>query len=434
MQNPPVNGQCFCSSPNYLDPVSLTCVACNLAIANCLTCGSTIPTTCLTSVSGTYISTDQTQVIGCPQNCASCDITGCISPNPGYTLTGSTISCDSTCTACLSGTIAHCTLCLAGPTCGGCENGYYLLSSTSCSPCPIYCLQCTSTGTCLSCNPTFNLAPNLQCTCNSTLGLYLNSITNQCETCSSVILGCKTCSATTPTTCSICADGYYWASSTNCSPCGFPCKTCSSTSPGDCLSCLGNYVHVFNPPSSHSCDCLTSPYLWVSNVTQNCEACSTIVPNCLTCITMGSPTYTGCSLCDDPYYADSNGNCILCPVTCTSCTDVNACSACANNLVIYGSPIGDCVPATLTNSTLTYYGPTNSAVSCLLLLSNCQTCSPSPLACSVCTAGTFLNGTICQNCDPSCATCDSTGCTSSCPPGLTLNGTVCECTGTCLIC
>ena len=120
MLNPPVSGQCFCTLPNYLDPVSLTCVACNLAIANCLTCASTIPTTCLTSVSGTYISADKTQVIACPLNCATCTITGCTSPSPGYTLTGSTITCNTTCTGCISGPTLHCTLCLAGPTCGGC--------------------------------------------------------------------------------------------------------------------------------------------------------------------------------------------------------------------------------------------------------------------------------------------------------------------------
>ena len=247
-------------------------------------------------------------------------------------------------------------------------------------------------------------------------------------------MGCKTCLSTTPTSCSVCADGYFLSSPTTCTACAFPCKTCSGTANNNCLSCLANYV-LTSSPATNQCTCQTSPYLWVSNVTQNCETCSTIVPNCLTCITMGSsPSYTGCSVCADPYYADISGDCILCPVTCTSCTGINACSACANNLVIYGPPILDCVPATLTNSTLTYYGPTNSAISCLLLLSNCQTCTPSPLTCTLCATGTFLNGTICQNCDPSCATCDSTGCTSPCPSGLTPNGTACECTGTCLIC
>lgn len=176
----PVSGECFCTLPNYLDPVSLTCVACNLAIANCLTCAPTSPATCLTSVSGTYVSADKTQVLACPLNCATCDSSGCISPNPGYTLTGSTLSCDTTCTTCLSGTITHCTLCLSGSTCGGCSNGFYLSSSTTCYPCPTYCQQCTSTGSCLSCSPTFNLTTSLQCTCNTTLGLYLNSTTNQC--------------------------------------------------------------------------------------------------------------------------------------------------------------------------------------------------------------------------------------------------------------
>jgi hypothetical protein len=121
MTNPPTNGTCLCTLPNVLDPVSLTCVPCSSAIANCLSCSSTIPTTCTSSLSGTFISADQTLTIACPLNCASCNSTACITPNPGYTLINSTtIICDTACSTCISGTILHCTDCLAGGTCGGC--------------------------------------------------------------------------------------------------------------------------------------------------------------------------------------------------------------------------------------------------------------------------------------------------------------------------
>lgn len=244
-------------------------------------------------------------------------------------------------------------------------------------------------------------------------------------------MGCKTCSTTTPTTCSLCTDGFY-LTSTICTACAFPCKTCLGTTINSCTACLGNYV-LANPVPDQ-CICPTSPLLWPSNVTQNCETCSTIVPNCNTCITMGTPSYTGCSSCADPYYAEADGTCVLCPVTCTSCTSPTTCSGCANNLVLSSTTTGTCIPNTSSDPNLAYYGPTNSPVSCLDLLSNCLSCIPSPLTCMSCGPGTFKNGSICQNCDPTCATCDSMGCTTTCPSGLTLNGNVCECTGNCPIC
>ena len=137
-------------------------------------------------------------------------------------------------------------------------------------------------------------------------------------------------------------------------------------------------------------------------------------------------TYTGCSLCADPYYADVNGNCVMCDITCTSCTGVGACSSCASNLVRDNMPRGYCVPNP-SDPNLVYYGPTDSAVSCLSLISNCLSCGSNTLACSSCGAGTFLNGTICQNCDPACSTCDALGCTGTCPTGLTYNTTSLAC-------
>ena len=251
MLSPPTAGQCFCPSPNYIDPVTLTCVACNLAIANCLTCASTIPTTCTSSIPGTYISPDQTQVIACPMNCATCDSTGCLTPNPGYTLVNpTTITCDTACTTCLAGSIPYCTDCIAGGTCGGCQNGYYLLNSLTCSPCPTAnCQQCTNAGTCLSCSSTFTLTASLQCVCNHTAGLYLDN-SGQCSACSIAVTGCSTCVNTIPTTCTLCGDGYYWSTSTQCLPCGFPCKTCSGPLTNNCLSCLGTYVLTSSPATN----------------------------------------------------------------------------------------------------------------------------------------------------------------------------------------
>ena len=169
--------------------------------------------------------------------------------------------------------------------------------------------------------------------------------------------------------------------------------------------------------------------MFYSTVTLGCVSCATLIPNCATC--NSALTTAVCTLCSDPYYVSASNTCVLCDVTCTSCTGVGLCTTCANNLVKVG---GDCVPNTAVDPTLFYNPATNSAVSCLTLLSDCTACTPSPLTCSACLSGTFVSGGVCLPCPTTCATCDALGCTGICPTGLTLNGTACICGTSCTLC
>jgi hypothetical protein len=149
-----------------------------------------------------------------------------------------------------------------------------------------------------------------------------------------------------------------------CLPCTSPCLTCSGLATS-CTSCVATYSYTPN-----TCSCDSTAQLFYSSVTLGCVSCATLIPNCATC---NSPSVSAvCSLCSDPYYVDTISNtCVLCDITCTSCTGIGLCTACANNLVIIGPPIGYCVPNTGFDSNLVYYESTNTAVSCLILLSDC---------------------------------------------------------------
>ena len=430
------NGQCLCPSGSYLNSITLLCDTCSAVIPNCLTCASTVPTTCLTSVTGTYISANGTTVIACDLNCNTCTSSGCTVASPGYAINTTnssyyTVYCSAACSSCLTA-IAYCTYCTASPalTCTSCQSGYYLSGST-CSACmsPGICLRCVDGTSCIVCQSPFIVSVvsgTTQCVCNATAGMYLTLNGSSCALCSTIFPNCTTCTTSGTTTCSICNTGMIF-NGTSCVLCALPCATCNGLSNTNCLTCLGQYSY-----SAGQCTCDNTLQMWYSNITQDCVTCATIIPNCLICqARVAAPTITDCQQCATSYYVDpATGTCSPCDITCTDCTGIGFCTTCVNNLVVVG---GYCVPNTASDPNLALYGPTETAVSCLALLTNCLICSPSPLACSSCQSGTFLNGTICQNCPTTCATCDITGCLT-CPTGLTQNGSACICTSSCTIC
>ena len=204
-----------------------------------------------------------------------------------------------------------------------------------------------------------------------------------------------------------------------CLSCTSPCATCdfSATS---CTSCVATYTYA-----SSSCTCDSLSQLFYSAVALGCVSCVTLISNCVTCNT--ALTTATCTLCSDPYYVSASNTCVLCDITCTSCTGIGLCTACANNLVVVG---GYCVPNTGLDPTLAYDATTNRAVSCLSMLSSCTSCTPSPLACTVCLSGTFLSGGVCTPCSTTCTTCNSLGCIT-CPSGMALNVSTCVCGSGC---
>lgn len=269
----------------------------------------------------------------------------------------------------------------------------------TCQSCLPECLACGNGGSCISCLAPFILNATKLCVCNNTAGEYLTLNTSTCLTCGNVITLCTSCSNTAlpSTICNSCVGGFYVDPlQTSCLPCTFPCNTCTINDTY-CLSCFVTYTY---DAVNHLCICddLASPAMFYSPLTLGCLPCESIIPNCATCAINGTdPTVTDCLVCHDPYYIDNTTNtCILCDVTCASCTGVGACLTCATNLILV---LGACVCDTWTDPLLTYYAGTNICVSCLDLLSNCQSCTPSPtLTCLVCAAGTYPSGGVCVLC------------------------------------
>ena len=108
---------CYCDA-GFLDPITQTCVACNIAIVKCISCLPTLPAKCQTCDTGYYLSpADTTKCLACPLNCQSCDNLGvCVFCNPpGFLLnpTNGICECVSNCLTC-NISIPHCVDCTPG--------------------------------------------------------------------------------------------------------------------------------------------------------------------------------------------------------------------------------------------------------------------------------------------------------------------------------
>lgn len=103
--------------------------------------------------------------------------------------------------------------------------------------------------------------------CNE--GFFLSA--GRCSVCA--VGHCRVCR--TGSTCSACADGFYWYSSSKCLPCFTGCQTCYAGTAASCTSCLDGYS--FSP-------------------TRGCPACPS---NCQTCYSRVSfaQTTVYCATC-----------------------------------------------------------------------------------------------------------------------------------------
>lgn len=137
--------------------------------------------------------------------------------------------------------------------------------------------------------------------------------------------------------------------------------------------------------------------MFYSAATLGCVSCPTLIPNCATCIPNAIiPANTDCSICADPYYVVGLNTCVMCDVKCTQCSGPSTCTACATNLVVNGASF--CACDILTDASLYYFAATNQCYQCTNFLSNCLTCQPDPLACTLCQDGTYTSGSVCNVC------------------------------------
>lgn len=338
-----------------------SCITCNFP---CVTCSASNNSTCTSCPSGYVLNSDSscTQIpqnsTNCGQNCGTCMATSTNS-NP-------------TCVNCLAGFVL--------------ANGFCVLCPNACSVCTLN--QNTLTGnqpTCTACN----------------IGYFLNVQSLQCQSCS--MMGCGACF--NASVCLSCLQGYSLTSTYTCVVrCIYPCATCTATNPTQCTSCVNGFSQ--DPTNSNSCvsnvntcnggsNCTVCPFgynLLTNNGSQTCVQCDAN-SKCARCNPTSPST---CTSCNYGYYLTRNV-CQQCGVGCSNCLDANTCFRCMAGYVAL-------LPATLvvgtsTSPLLTQLSVQNNIVyqpvSCIICTSPCVTCISSPSSCLSCISGYSLVGTSC---------------------------------------
>ncbi|KIJ32416.1 hypothetical protein M422DRAFT_35819 [Sphaerobolus stellatus SS14] len=183
----------------------------------------------------------------------------------------------------------------------------------------------------------------------------------------------------TGTSCETCEEGFFGP---NCEACPANCTKCDEglTGTGKCL-----VPEVTNAPSS--CSCLNG--VCGSGGTCTCNTGWT-----------KSNNGTACATCAPGFFLNSNGNCEVCGIGCTQCSDgTGQCTTCATGLTQDAQDRTTCVAVT-TGSTQCPDTAFNSNGTCQLCSSACQTCTgPSSNNCIICAAGQFMNNGQCVSAD-----------------------------------
>ena len=433
-----------------------TCNSCNAGASNnCLSCGSghfLHESKCLGSCPpGFWEDSVTNKCKACwystssPYSCATCNgqsSGSCLACNSGYYLYPTPVGqCLLTCP---DGYWAN------GAT-GTCDACWISVSSS-----PYSCKAC-STGAldnlCTACNPGAYLHPNTvgQCVFPCPNGYWEDSSSSKCQACwvSTVQpYSCVKCTGSRSNDCLECAsgtflhqgqcvnpcpDGYYGdASSWECRACWssttspFSCKTCDASTSSSCLSC--NIGHFQHPMDTGSCLIACPTGYYGDNSNWKCKPCySTGVPdksacgtcfgplatNCASCSVSGtyySPVDQSCvTTCPDGYYADTsdypNNQCRKCYQynppsnphgTCATCTGPAAteCLSCASSLFFDSTTnmcVSICPPGWWGESASHTCKSCYQAPSPTDFVQSCYTCvGPAETDCSGCSSGSFL--------------------------------------------
>ena len=276
------------------------------------------------------------------------------------------------------------------------------------------CLTCTDTTTPFyvtldggSCNSCSTVIPNCtSCTGNATIGattctggcsssLFLNDALTVCNTCNNIIGGCTNCmvnSVDNRTLCYQCANDSSTVPASNfkscvaCSSQITDCKSCNvntATGVSTCLAC----TTAGNVPSANQTSCVNC-----SSLISDCSSCSvnsTGFSTCLACTTAGNVPS-----------ADHS--------SCTSCSSlISDCTSCSVN----GTGFSTCLACTTAGNVPS--ADHSSCISCSSLISDCTSCNVNSTGSSTClacgTAGNVPanNLTTCLPCSSAIADCSS---------------------------
>ncbi|KAL4508482.1 hypothetical protein ABPG72_003786 [Tetrahymena utriculariae] len=419
-----VNG-CFtyCSSTEYKDTPSNSCITCNPACQQCtgpstnqcITCNPTdyqLNTRCYQQCPKPYWGRQVDGVLTCLSNCYPGEYGDIYDP------LRTCKQCNSQCQSCYGGQNSQCY---------SCSSTYYLLFTT-CDQCPISyygdgnsrkCVQCHQTcqsckgqsdKDCNSCQIGRFLLNNI-CYAQCPKGTYSDSISQACvqqcpmpnqyqddvdNTCSYCHPNCKTCTGSTQNNCLTCETGFYKNGSSCLSLCppsyypdsiNFVCLKCNP----ECDTCYG--------PDKNQCQSCKLPRIFYLNqcITQ-CPSGFFMHPTSNSCVTV----------CPKSYYPDTNSaQCLLCHNFCSTCygggnTKCNSCKTpyLYNNNICSES----CLPGSYPNG----------QGSCSDCDKSCLTCFGSTsLSCIKCSSGFFKSG--------------DTQCVSECQDGLVIDQNLQKC-------
>ncbi|EAR95046.2 TNFR/NGFR cysteine-rich region family protein (macronuclear) [Tetrahymena thermophila SB210] len=459
-----------CPSGKYQNTNNNTCSSCNSSCTtcsgpdpnNCLSCSNSLylnssNNTCVSICpNGTYQNSSGNICSACHTTCATCSgplINNCLTCSGSLQLNQTTHTCTSSCPSGTYSSSGSCSSC--NPNCFTCYGSqsnnclsctgtlYFDSSSNSCTNnCPIKTFADISNNTCSVCDSSCTKCsgPN-QNNCSFCQGsLYLNQANNTCisvcpigtysnisvtlgNICSACHSSCTSCSGPNSNNClscsgtlyfdssnntctSICPDGTYQDSSSNCSQCNSTCATCEGSA-SFCKSCSGT---LFLDESTNSCN-PTCPQGTYQNAIGNiCTVCD---PTCTTC---SGPNSNDCLSCSTTFYFNANQK--TCVESCPPQTYANAasniCSSCNSSCLACNGPAS------------------NNCIQC----SNSLYLNQSSNQCvSICPQGTFPDGStnICSKCDLSCFTCSgpsSSNCLS-CSGSLFLSTSGNECKNSC---
>ena len=416
-----------CPQGTYPDSGSKTCKPCyspstapSTTLA-CATCDGGTSTNCVTCVEGTYLFTDGTCRLECPD---------------GY-YANSTTYPKNECAQCYSAPDGPCTTCNGGASnnCLTCDTPFYYDPTTSkcVLTCPVGYWEDSSSHTCIKCY-TRATAAAYQQTCYT----CTNSLATSCTSCAP---GEAFLFSTNGTCLLRCPPGYWGDTSddkckqcyqyTASAPTENPCATCEGPDSNDCLSCNSPWVldkttktcvdtcptGYFNDAASLTCIRCYVASNPTTDVHKSCKSCSGILmTNCLSC-EAGNYYYPRRRVClgscPSGYYADdATSTCLPCystinPIelhrTCITCSggDSNNCLSCETNAFYIASEnicVNTCPDGyfkdPITNTCITCYSTGSGA---------CQTCTGGlQTDCTSCFTGTYYL--------PS-----NTSCVSGCP-------------------
>nr|CAD7459592.1 unnamed protein product [Timema tahoe] len=331
--------RCYATCPVYTyetedyrcSPCHTTCATCNgSSETQCISCRSehlSLDGACLESCpSGYYAHRRRRECIHCPQRCATCGESGCLTCEPYWTLDrkancvpegsshcdsgeywegGHCRPCHSTCEKCDGPTETNCISCsppllLEGSRClATCLDGSFLDQGV-CVPCLHTCQRCVSRVNCTLCSPGLHLQSG-ECRTTCAHGYYSDG-----GVCAKCYLSCMTCTGPRRDQCVTCPPGWqlaagechpdcplgFFKSQYGCQKCDHYCHTCSGEGPLNCTSCPARSML----DGGMCTQCLGSQYY--DSTTRLCQMCH---DTCKSCTGRGP---FQCSTCRPPLHLD----------------------------------------------------------------------------------------------------------------------------------